>query len=128
MTSMEEFANFTAGKAARLVNSPGEIGTLTGRSRERAGTIHWQVRFSDQLTFQPEYELELVTDEKEDYEDLIHGGRYGGVTDLRRNLLHIQLSGRLAKLVYSMDTTNTDFYAYQRLTKVPESARECHRV
>jgi hypothetical protein len=40
-------------------------------------------------------------------------GRFGRVLDLRRNLTHIQLSGRLANLVYSMDTTNTDFYAYQ---------------
>lgn len=104
---------FEAGKAVRLINSPGDIGSLTGRTRELAGTIHWEVRFPEQKSFQPEYELEIVRDEDDDFEDLVFDGRYGNVKDLRRNLLHIQLSGRLANLVYSMDTTNTEFYAYQ---------------
>jgi len=37
----------------------------------------------------------------------------GGANDLRRLLTHIRLSGRLADIIYSMETTNTDFYAYQ---------------
>jgi len=43
----------------------------------------------DQLTYQPEYEFELILDEKEDYEDLIQAGRYGDITNLRQNRLHI---------------------------------------
>ena len=32
---------------------------------------------------------------------------------LRTVLIHIQLSGRLADMIYSMEATNTDFYAFQ---------------
>ena len=45
--------------------------------------------------------------------DLLERGRFGRISDLRRNLTFIQLSGRLANVVYSMDATNTDFLAYQ---------------
>ena len=39
--------------------------------------------------------------------------RWGHASDLRRNLTHVRLSGRLANVIYSMDVTGTDFYAYQ---------------
>ena len=37
----------------------------------------------------------------------------GEVADLRRILTHVRLTGRLSDLIYSLETTNTDFYAYQ---------------
>lgn len=36
-----------------------------------------------------------------------------GPSDLYRTLAHIRLSGRLVNFIYSLDTTETDFYAYQ---------------
>ncbi len=36
-----------------------------------------------------------------------------GPSDLRRTLTHVKLTGRLANVIYSMDTTGADFYAYQ---------------
>ncbi|MDD2732650.1 MAG: SNF2-related protein [Desulfuromonadaceae bacterium] len=101
------------GQRVRLKSDPGRVGSLTGKSRERAGTIWWQIGFSDGVSYQPEYEIELIADDNSDPYTLLAEGRFGRVTDLRRNLSHIQLSGRLANMVYSMDTTNTDFYAYQ---------------
>jgi len=44
---------------------------------------------------------------------MLQKGQYGHVGDLRGALTFYRLSGRLANLIYSMDTTNTDFYAYQ---------------
>jgi len=102
-----------AGQRVRLKNDPGRVGVLTGKSRGRAATTWWQVVFTDGPTYQPEYELELISDDTSDPFALLRDGRFGRITDLRRNLSHIQLSGRLANMVYSMDTTNTDFYAYQ---------------
>lgn len=104
---------FSAGAQVRLKSDPGRIGVLTGNQRERAGTIMYHVAFPEGKSFQPEYELEIITDDNSDPYTLLKEGRFGRVTDLRRNLSHIHLSGRLANLVYSMDTTNTDFYAYQ---------------
>lgn len=101
------------GQRVRLKNDPGRVGVLTGKSRERAENMWWHVMFTDGSSYQPEYEIELISDENSDPYTLLGEGRFGRVTDLRRNLSHIQLSGRLANMVYSMDTTNTDFYAYQ---------------
>lgn len=104
---------FNAGARVRLISDPGRIGVLTGNKRELAGKTRYQVAFPEGMSFQPEYELEMVDQESTDPFDLIKQGKFGRVSDLRRSLLHIQLSGRLANLVYSMETTNTDFYAYQ---------------
>lgn len=101
------------GNQVRLRNDPGRMGVLTGKVREQAGTQKYQVMFPDGKSYQPEYEIELVQDDHSDPWDLLEHRRFGRVSDLRRNLSHIQLSGRLANVVYSMDTTNTDFLAYQ---------------
>lgn len=65
------------------------------------------------LSWIPEYELVQVETESNDVFSLLKAKRFGRLNDLRRNLTYIHLSGRLANVVYSMDTTNTDFYAYQ---------------
>lgn len=106
-------ASFEGGMEVRLVDDPGRRGTLTGKQRERAGVIMYQVRFSDGTSYQADYAIEPLSGVDDDVYTLIAESRYGRLTDLRRNLSHIQLSGRLANLVYSMETTNTEFYAYQ---------------
>ena len=103
----------TAGTSVRIKNDPGRVGVLTGKHKVVAGNLRYQVAFLEGKTYQPDYELEVITDENSDLETLVEEGRFGRVSDLRRNLSYIQLSGKLANLVYSMDTTNTDFYAYQ---------------
>jgi superfamily II DNA or RNA helicase len=102
-----------AGAFVRLKTDPGRTGTATGRNRSRGENIYYQIRFAEGLTYVPDYELELVRDDPSDVFELLRAGRYGSLDDLRRNLTHIQLTGKLANLVYSMDTTNTDFFAYQ---------------
>ena len=44
---------------------------------------------------------------------MLETGKLGRPIDLRRTLTHVKLSGRLANVIYSMEATNTDFYAYQ---------------
>lgn len=101
------------GTIVRLKSDPGRQGVLTGKHRPQAGILKYQVAFPEGKTFQPDYELEVIDNDNSDWDHLINEGRFGRVRDLRRNLTHIHLSGRLANLVYSMDATNTDFYAYQ---------------
>ena len=64
-------------------------------------------------TWYAECDLELVGAPAPPDDEAIRTGRFAQAADLRRRLTHIQLSGRLADLVYSMNTTNTDFYAHQ---------------
>jgi len=100
------------GTIVRLKSDPGRQGVITGKNRMQAGIQKYQVAFPEGKTFQPEYELEVI-DDNSDWGTLLEQGKFGRVRELRRNLTHIHLSGRLANLVYSMDATNTDFYAYQ---------------
>lgn len=103
-----------AGTSARMKNDPSRVGILTGEVREIAGVKRYRVSFPDGTkSYYPEYELEIVGDDAADEWTLLEQGKYGRVSDLRRNLTQIRLSGRLADLVYSMDTTNTRFYAHQ---------------
>lgn len=103
-----------AGTQIRFRNDPGVIGICTGKTKTIAGRLRVQVSIPGLgNTFQSAEELELITDSSTDPDDWIAQGRFGRVPDLRRHLTHIQLAGRLANLIYSMDTTYTDFYAHQ---------------
>ena len=110
---VETGEHFNQGDRVRLCYDPGRIGVLTGKVRKQAGTTKYQVVFPDGTSYQPEYEIERVLEESGDAWELLKGKRFGRLGDLRRNLSQIQLTGRLANLVYSMDTTNTEFLAYQ---------------
>lgn len=101
------------GTRVRIKADPGRCGVITGKKRERVGRSYWQVMFPEGPDFILEAQLEIVPDETEAPEDLVQQGKFGRARDLRGLLTHIQLNGRLANLIYSMETTNTDFYAYQ---------------
>lgn len=96
-----------AGTLVRLVTDPGKEGTVTGKKRSRGGYRFYQVRFSDGTKYQREDELEEVAAELDPW-DLLEDNWYGTASELRRSLIHIQLTGRLANLVYSMEATNTE--------------------
>ena len=113
MAAYESEGEFVGGAEVRLKSDPGRRGILTGRQRSLGGVPRYQVQFPDQKSYQPDYELELVENEEHDPYELVERGRFGRAVDLRRNLSHVHLSGRVANLVYSMDATNTDFLAYQ---------------
>lgn len=56
--------------------------------------------------------LELVRDEAELF-DLLLSGTFGGPSDLRRVLTFEKIKGDLTNVFYSMEASNTDFYAHQ---------------
>lgn len=107
---MPEQPVFQAGDVVRLTSDPGRIGTIRS-ARLRGSTTVYKVRWPEVTSTHPEYELEAF--EEKDADTLLDEGKFGNVKDLRRNLSYVQLSGRLANVVYSMDTTNTEFFAYQ---------------
>lgn len=101
-----------AGDKVRLKSDPSRVGTLTGEEQHRGGRRRLEVRFPDGEEFYLEGALELVPQDASVY-SLFRDGRYGRLRDLRGAVTHSRLSGKLANLIYSMDTTNTEFYAYQ---------------
>ena len=102
-----------SGTQVRLTSNPGQVGVLTGRSREQGPITKLQVQFPDNAQYVPADQLEVVDNGPEDPIDLLKAGKVGEVADLRRILTHVRLTGRLSDLIYSLETTNTDFYAYQ---------------
>ena len=107
-------AELRPGLRVRLVNDPTRIGELLDAQPEiRRSRRLYKVRFPDIVDRIPEDQLEIVTEERMNPLDLLKEGKLGTPEDLRRALTHIRLTGDLADLVYSMEATNTDFYAHQ---------------
>jgi superfamily II DNA or RNA helicase len=97
----------------RLVNDSTRVGVLTGREQMRRDRRLLQVQFADGVRWVPEAQLELVRELRLSPLDMLEAKKLGRPVDLRRTLTHVKLSGRLADVIYSMEATNTDFYAYQ---------------
>ena len=103
-----------AGEKVRLKSDPSRIGVLSSETQIKAGKTRLQVCFFDgNDQFILEGALELVTEENSNPYSMFREGRYGPVEHLRGALTYYRLSGKLANLIYSMNTTNTEFYAYQ---------------
>ncbi len=114
MQSGEE--KWQAGKQVRLIHDPQRVGTLTdGVCVLRRGRQVYRVRFNDRPApdFIPKEQLEPLPDEPMHPLDLLYTGKLGTPEALRRTLIHVRLTGRLADIIYSMEATDTDFYAYQ---------------
>lgn len=103
------------GTGVRRVDNPAKTGVTTGQVRPRGEIayvgVRWQDGTQDYVADDQLEELNVIV--SKDRFELIELGKYGRSADLRRNLTHVHLSGRLANLVYSMGVTNTDFYAHQ---------------
>jgi hypothetical protein len=102
-----------AGDRVRLVNDPGRVGVLTGRERPGDRGGYAQVTFPDRTEWVPADQIESVSTDGDSPLDLFTRGRLAGPADLYRTLTHIRLSGKLANFIYSLETIETDFYAYQ---------------
>jgi superfamily II DNA or RNA helicase len=101
------------GRRVRLIGDPTRIGFLAEGARSRGDRTLKKVKFPENTQWVPEDQIELLPEERESPLDLLEMGKLGHSVDLRRTLAHVRLTGRLANVIYSMEATNTDFYAYQ---------------
>jgi superfamily II DNA or RNA helicase len=104
---------FQSGERVRIKTDPGRVGVLTPRTSVRGGLTYVQVLFPEGARYIPEDQIEPVAEGSDDPVELLARGRLCGVSDLRRTLTHARLTGRIADVIYSMDMTGADFYAYQ---------------
>jgi len=102
-----------AGKQVRLKGDPGRKGVCTGKSHQRAGRMLLQIIFPDGAEYIPLDQIDFIEECAQHPLDLLRQGKLGHHSDFRRTLIHVRLNGRLVDLIYSMEVSNTDFYAYQ---------------
>ena len=97
----------------RLIGDPTRIGVATENRRAQRQRSLILVVFPDRSQWVPEEQLELVSTGGETPTDSLLSRKLGTAFDLRRVITHVRLTGRLADVIYSMEATNTDFFAYQ---------------
>jgi hypothetical protein len=102
------------GDKVRLIANPGRIGII---GNETDGPPHRQRVLVNFLDGDEQFilmgSLEKVERGPQGPYELIRNNRFGRAPDLRGAITHYRLSGRLANLIYSLNTTNTRFLAYQ---------------
>lgn len=102
------------GMFVRLTSDPGRSGRVLAGERTQAGQRMVPVQFADgRVSWLPAESLEPVPAAPPDLADQFTAGRFVGPEWLRRTLTRIRVTGRLSDVVYSMEATETDFYAYQ---------------
>lgn len=105
--------DFRPGVRVRLKSDPARLGVLSGEKAGNPASPRWQVIFPDRTEFVPWLALETVPEEGGNVFSDVRRLRFGRARELRAALTHARLGGKLADLIYSLYTTNTDFYAYQ---------------
>ena len=108
-----QLQNILIPNRVRLINDPTKVGVLTGREKMQGPRKMLQVQFADGISYRPENQLELINEIRLSPLDMLETERLARPIDLRRTLTHVKLAGRLADVIYSMEATNTDYYAYQ---------------
>ena len=102
------------GDKVRKKANPSRVGVLTGETSGSPARLRYLVVFPDGEEFVLGESLELVSGKSsQDPYDCIKQGRFGRVPDLRGAITFDRLSGKLANLIYSLNTTNTQFLPYQ---------------
>lgn len=104
------------GDQVRIKINPSRIGVLTNEPPSGAGSRQrLAVMFPDgveRILAASLEKLETETAITDPYQ-LMKQGKYGGVSHLRGSITQARLSGKLANLIYSLNTTNTKFLPYQ---------------
>jgi len=93
---------------------PGRVGILGNETDGPPTRLRYLVTFLDGTEdFFLLGALDKVEAKPKGPYDLIKAGRYARVADLRGAITYFRLSGKLANLIYSLNTTNTRFLPYQ---------------
>ena len=102
------------GMRVRIKSAPDRIGTATdqleGSERRRRVLVMFDGDGADAVLFSS---LEPVESRRLGDFERFEAGMFGSVAHLRKEITYRRLSGKLANLIYSLNTTNTQFLAYQ---------------
>jgi len=101
------------GTRVRSRHDSGLVGESTGRTRDDGDGLMVQVRFpGHQPRFEMAEDLEPADTELDDREQVL-AGKFASASHLRKRLTSVQLAGQLSEMIYSLDTTDTQFMPHQ---------------
>jgi superfamily II DNA or RNA helicase len=102
------------GDKVYLIANPGRTGTLRNETDGVGARLKVLVDFDDGSDgfFLPG-SLAKATERPRGPVNMVRRGSFGFAADLRGAITAFRLSGRLANLIYSLNSSNTQFYAYQ---------------
>ena len=103
---------FAVGDHVRIKGDPSRSGIAENVS-ERKGRVTVQINFSGSSRKIPAEQIELVPQIREDAVTLIKRGIVYPPNSLRKLISHVKLAGRLIDVFYSMENSNTKFFAHQ---------------
>jgi len=113
LTSLSVATQFQKDTAVRVIGAPERQGTVVSEPTQSGGRPQVRVRFIDGRTsLMPLENLEPIPVYADAVADL-GAGILQGPNALRVSLLHQKLDGRLFEMLYSMNASDTTFYAYQ---------------
>lgn len=104
---------FRPDQQVRVMDNPGRGDSTTGKIRSMDSLAMVQVAMGpNDKEYIPVESLELIPAE-EDRSSLFAKGSFGAPRDLRRIVTLTKVQGDLSNVFYSMESSNTDFYANQ---------------
>jgi SNF2-related domain len=102
------------GTRVMLRDNPGKQGVTTGRYMGSGDRLKVEVQFGEnEIPFKPASSLEICPAAEALPLELLCRGEFGNVDDLRRLLTLEKVRGHLTNVLYSMESSNTDFYPHQ---------------
>ncbi|NJL55897.1 DEAD/DEAH box helicase, partial [bacterium] len=101
------------GQEVRIRSNPGQRGLTTGKVRKAGTRVLVQIQLGpNEKVYRPQNLLELCSN-YDSINSLLKQKRFGGPDDLRRILTFEKVKGQLTNIFYSMEASQTDFYAHQ---------------
>jgi SNF2 family DNA or RNA helicase len=110
--AMEGLPKYSAGHAVVRITTRDLVGTVIGERFRQNGEFWYRVRFGATVQAVLEDDLEPFV-ETSSIETLVESGVYSSHDSLARRLTLAKLQSPLRDAIYSLDSSRTEFHAYQ---------------
>ncbi|MDV7144746.1 helicase-related protein [Tropicimonas sp. TH_r6] len=107
-----QMAEIQTGDFVRQIGKKTNAGRVL-EIRDRGGRKTIKIQFPNGSRKLPMDTVELVPDEADTPSELLSQGQLSGHKDFKQRIAHVRLSGNMSDVFYSMEATDTDFYAHQ---------------
>ena len=101
------------GSKVRLINDINRVGIVVAGPQTHFGKIEYGIDIESRTRWIPADQLELIPSANLHPVQALLEFKFADINDIKRYITFIRLSGKLIDMIYSIETTKTDFYAHQ---------------